>query len=181
MVYDVEEAIVGRRVTVFGANGRVGSLIVAELLTRGYDVVAVVHRGSRLPKNPHLRVIRADIYNSKSVDDAVVGSSAVVSALGSWGTHKKDILTVGMTHIIAGMQHHGIQRIVSLTGVEARALGDYLSFMHRLAHRMIRAVAGKILSDGEQHIVLLESSGLTWTDGSTLPHYVIASCSSGAV
>lgn len=151
------------QVTVFGANGKVGSRVVAELLKRQYDVVAFVHSNGRLPDDPHLRVYQGDIYDAKSVDEALAGSSIVISALGSWGTPKKDILTAGMTNIIAGMQQRGISRIVSLTGSEARASGDHLGLIHRLMHLLLRVVAGKVLVDGERHIELLSQSRLDWT------------------
>lgn len=151
------------QVTVFGANGKVGSLVVAELLRRNYDVVAFVHNKSDLPDSPHLKLFRGDIYNVQSVNEALTGSSIVVSALGSWGTAKKDVLTVAMTNIIPSMQQRGISKIVSLTGAEARAPGDHLGVIHRLMHLLLSIVAGKVLVDGEQHIAQLESSQLDWT------------------
>lgn len=152
-----------QQVTVFGANGKVGSLVVVELLKRDYDVVAFVHNKSHLPDSPHLKLFRGDIYNANSVDEALVGSSIVVSALGSWGTPKKDILTVGMSNIIPSMQRRGISRIVSLTGAEARASGDHLGVIHRLMHLLLGIVAGKVLADGERHVTQLENSQLDWT------------------
>lgn len=151
------------QVTVFGANGKVGSLVVVELLTRGHAVVAFVHNSHHLPKNANLKIVQGDIYAADDVDAAIAGSTAVVSCLGSWGTPKKDILSVGMTHIILSMQRHGVSRVVSLTGAEARAPGDVFSLIHRLAHLGLSVVAGKVLRDGEQHIQLLEQSSLDWT------------------
>lgn len=151
------------QVTVFGANGKVGSMVVDELLKRGYSVVAFVHQSHQLPANGNLKIVQGDIYNAKDVDRALVGSVAIISALGSWGTPKKDILTVGMTHIIPSMRQHGISRIVTLTGADARAPGDSVSIIHRLSHIGIGVVAGKILSDGERHINLLSRSELSWT------------------
>jgi putative NADH-flavin reductase len=163
MVSAQGESLMSDQVTVFGANGRVGSLVVRELLTRGYIVMAFVHRSHQLPASERLKIIQGDIYNAEDVDRAIAGSTVVISVLGSWSAPKKDILTVGMTHIIASMQRHGISRIVSLTGAEARASGDDLSIVHRLMHTALRIVAGKVLTDGERHIQLLAQSGLDWT------------------
>jgi putative NADH-flavin reductase len=151
------------QITVFGANGKVGSLIVADLLARGYSVVAFVHRTHHLPVHDKLTIHSGDVYQPDEVSTAIAGSTTVVSALGSWGTPKKDILTVGMRHIIAGMHEHGVTRIVSLTGADARAPGDKLSLIHRLSHFGIGVLAGKVLADGERHIQLLAQSDLDWT------------------
>ena len=151
------------QVTVFGANGQVGSRIVEELLTRGYQVVAFVHNSHQLPVSDTLQIIQGDIYNPSDVDAAIAGSMAVVSALGSWGTPNKDILTAGMRNIIVSMNHHNVARIVSLTGAEARAPGDVLSIVHRMMHTFLGVVARKVLIDGERHIALLAQSQLKWT------------------
>jgi putative NADH-flavin reductase len=151
------------QVTVFGASGRVGRLVVAELLARGYKVVAVVHRKNRLRPRPGLRIATGDIYDADAVDEALAGSQIVVSCLSSWGTVSKDILTVGTRHIIAAMKRREISRIVSLTGADARAAGDTLSLIHRLTHSVLRVIVPRILGDGEQHISLLEHSQLDWT------------------
>lgn len=152
-----------KRVTVFGANGRVGSLVVAKLLQNRLNVTAFVHSSSVLQAHKNLSIVRGDIHDARNVEEALVDSDAVISTLGSWATPKKDILQTGMAHIIPGMQSLGIKRIVSLTGSEARASGDALSSIHRLAHFAAKILAGKILQDGEAHIRMLEHSGLDWT------------------
>lgn len=152
-----------RQITVFGANGGVGQDVVRLLLERGYSVVAAVHSESRLPAHENLRVVKADVYDVMSIERAVAGSHAVISALGSWGTNRKDILTVGMTNIIPIMKASGIRRIVSVTGADARATGDKMGLIHRLTHMALGIVASKVLRDGERHTDLLEKSDLDWT------------------
>ena len=151
------------QVTVFGANGRVGRLVVAELVNRGYTVVAFVHNRSHFIETPRLRVISGDIYNAQDVEKALDGSSAVISALGSWGTPMKNILTVGMKHIIPAMKARDLSTIISLAGADARASGDMLEVVHRVSYPFLTAFIGKILADGERHITLLEKSDLDWT------------------
>jgi putative NADH-flavin reductase len=151
------------KIVVFGANGRVGSLVVAELLSRGHKVKAFVHSGSKFKDNPNLEIIKGDVYNAKDVDTAIHGSNAVISALGSWGTPKKNILTEGMKNIIPAMQQNKVKRIVSLTGSDASAPNDAENLLHRVSHLALLVVASKILKDGENHIKLLVESKLDWT------------------
>lgn len=152
------------QVTVFGASGKVGRLVVGALLADGHTVVAFVHSASPFGAHDKLRIIKGDIHTGHGVDEALKGSAAVVSALGSWGTKKKDIVSSGMERIIPAMQANHVKRIISLTGSDARASGDTLSLIHRLSHTFIRySPERKILGDGERHIRLLEASGLDWT------------------
>jgi putative NADH-flavin reductase len=153
------------QITIFGASGRVGQLVVAAALATGHDVVAFAHHRPNFTPHDHLRIVTGDIYKAEGVATAIAGSEVVISALGSWGTARKDVLTVAMRHIIPAMEASQAQRIISLTGSDARADGDTLSVLHRLSYSGIKLVPGlrKILSDGEQHIALLEASQLDWT------------------
>ena len=91
------------------------------------------------------------------------GSDAVISTLGSWGTPSKDIVSSGITAIIAAMQTCGVERIVSLTGADAFDSTDKPTFLRKLSRSFGLLVAGKILRDGEAHIRLLRESQLDWT------------------
>lgn len=150
-------------IVIFGASGKVGRLLVQYALENGYHVIAFVHRAKNLEKNPKLTMIEGDIYRPEDVRKALKHADIVLSALGSWGTRRKDVLSAAMTNIIPAMKQEKISRIISLTGAEARARGDELGFIHTIAHFFIGIVAGKILHDGEKHIELLEKSGLDWT------------------
>lgn len=151
------------KVVVFGANGKVGRLVVAKLLDNGYDVRAYVHSSAPFANDPKLEVVEGDVYDKTSVASAVRGCDAVMSTLGSWGTPKKDILTIAMQHIIPAMKTEGITKIVTLTGAASNAQGDYMSLLHNVGHALFAITAGKILEDGENHLAQLQGSGLDWS------------------
>lgn len=151
------------KIIVFGANGRVGQLVVARLLADNHSVKAIVHRNNPFATHANLEVISADIYKPDQYITAIKGCDAVVSTLGSWGTPQKDILATGMQHIIPAMQQYGVSRIVSLTGADARATSDTMSWAHYVGRGLLLIFAKKILLDGEKHLELLEESELEWT------------------
>jgi putative NADH-flavin reductase len=151
------------QITVFGANGKVGSKVVEGLLKNGHVVVAVVYKNNGMKPHPNLKIQEGDVHLADSVAHALEGSTVVVSALGSWGTKTKDILTAGMTNIVPAMQEQGIHRIVSLTGADARDESDKPSPARSVFHAFLRCTAPRILRDGEQHIAILRASGLDWT------------------
>ena len=150
-------------VTVFGASGKVGRLVVGEALARGHTVRAFVHRTNGLAPHPLLTIEQGDIYDVSAVSQAVHGSEAVISTLGSWGSRNKDVVSTAIRHIIPAMNAAGIDRIISLTGADSYDVTDTLTFSRRCWHSFARLVAGKILADGEEHIRLLRASALDWT------------------
>jgi len=151
------------QVTIFGANGKVGRLVVEKALKKGLRVVAFSHSETILKADPNLQIVQGDIYNSQDVNKAIMGSEIVISALGSWGTPNKDVLTEGMKNIIPSMNQQKISRIISLTGSDAYVEGEKYNLLHRLTHLLIGLLAKKILQDGERHLKLLKDSGLDWT------------------
>ena len=126
------------RITIFGASGRVGRLVVEGALKDGHEVVAFVHHKPKFPDNPHLKIAQGDIHQTADVAKAVKDADVVISALGSWGTKSKDIVSSGMANIIPAMQDSGVKRVISLTGADARAEGDALGLVHRLTHAAIK-------------------------------------------
>jgi putative NADH-flavin reductase len=151
------------QITVFGASGRVGQRVVALALERGHTVRAFAH--SRNPFSPHerLQVFRGNVGNQALVDEALRGSQAVISCLGSWGTKNKNILTKGMQAILPVMAEQKISRIVTVTGPAAFWSKDKPSLLQRLARVGLLLIAPKILRDSEEHLRLLEASQLDWT------------------
>jgi putative NADH-flavin reductase len=150
------------KVTVFGANGKVGRLVVAEALRRGHHVTAFVH-SKPLSQQERLRIIKGDVRDLDSVNQAIDQCDAVISTLSSWGTPTKDILSKGMRSIIPIMERRGIKRIVSLTGSGANVGSDKFTVIDRLSHAAFTLAAPKIMRDSEAHIRLLERSSLDWT------------------
>lgn len=152
------------RVTIFGASGKVGQLVTEKLLDAGYEVVAFVHNSSPFPKTSGLVIVQGDIHNLEDVIHAVKGSQIIISTLGSWGTKTKDIVSNGMKNIIEAMSKSHVIRVVSLTGSDAIASSDKPTIVDRVIHSFLKfSPARNILSDGEDHIRVLENSGTQWT------------------
>lgn len=150
-------------VVVFGANGKVGRKVVANLLKDGHNVRAFIHSHSSIAPNPKLKFIEGDIHEPGDVESAVKGADAVISALGSWGTKSKDIVSSGTANIIPAMKKHGVKRVISVTGAGARDSTDKPSLIDKLSRPLLFIAAAKILRDGEDHIAQLRASGLDWT------------------
>jgi putative NADH-flavin reductase len=151
------------QITILGSNGKVGRIVTEIALEKGFRVNALVHSHSALDKHPNLKIYKGNIYDSKSLSPAISGSSAVVSCLSSWKSDKKDILSSAMTNLIPLLEKQKINRVISLTGADARAINDDLSLLHKLSHSIIQIVGKSVMADSEKHIKLLEDSELNYS------------------
>lgn len=120
-----------KRLLIVGATGGTGRQLVAQALERGYTVTALVRNPSRLPlTDPRLVVIQGDVLDYASVESAMRGQDAVISALG----HKRylgptRILSNGTSNILRAMEENGVRRLICETtlgiGSSAGRLGLY--------------------------------------------------------
>jgi len=149
------------QITVFGASGKVGSLVVAEALQRGYIVVAFVHSHNAFEPNNKLIVRKGDVYSAEDVAAAITGSDVVISCLGSWGTKGRDVLTRFTGNVIPAMKAQGKPRVITLTGVGVQVHPS--KFLLWGLQLMRWLPAGKVFADAEMHLQLLAASDLEWT------------------
>ena len=151
------------QVTVYGASGKVGRLVVAELLADQHTVVAFVHQRNPFVGQTGVSVVSGSVDEPAAVALAAAGSQVLISTLGSWGTTTKTVVSTGTQAIIAAAQKHHIRRVITLTGASAFCSADTPTTSDRLTHQLLNLLAPKILRDGEQHLQLLEASALDWT------------------
>lgn len=70
-------------VTVFGATGKIGRLVVAALLQAGRHVTVYVRNPAKLDiSGPNLTVVQGVLADLGAIQESVRGSDAVISALG---------------------------------------------------------------------------------------------------
>jgi len=101
------------KLLVFGGTGGTGREIVAQALGQGHVVTALVRNPAALTtKHENLRVVRGDILDYPSVDAAVPGQDAVLSALGVRVLRKNTLLSDGTQTIIRAMERHGVKRFI---------------------------------------------------------------------
>jgi putative NADH-flavin reductase len=71
------------RLTVFGANGATGRLLVRQALDAGHEVAAVTRRPADFPfAHSRLTIVAADVRDGQAVTRALGGSETVLSSLG---------------------------------------------------------------------------------------------------
>jgi putative NADH-flavin reductase len=150
------------RVLIVGATGGTGRQLVAQALDRGHEVTAFVRDPARLGiEHPRLRAVQGDVLDYASVEAAVRGQEAVVSALG----HKRyfgpsRILSEGTRNLVRAMETHGVSRLVCQTslciGDSAGRMGLYYTFI------VIPIVVPFYFWDKTRQERLIAASGVEW-------------------
>ncbi len=101
-------------IVVFGANGPTGRLLTKQALAEGHTVTAVTRHPDIFPlQDGRLKVMRGDVFDLPSVEQAVAGQDAVLSTLGVPFSRKPiTVYSQGMAHIVQAMNRHGVRRLV---------------------------------------------------------------------
>lgn len=114
------------KIALIGATGFVGSALLAELLSRGHQVTALVRNASTLEAHPQLRTVTADAADPAQVQAAVTGHDAVISAFNAgWANpHLYRDFIAGSRAIVAGTEAAGVRRYLVVGGAGSLYLAD---------------------------------------------------------
>ena len=147
------------KIIVFGATGGVGQSVVRQALEKSFEVTAFVRNPAKLKvAHDNLRVIEGDAFNPGEVAAAIAGHDAVVSCLGSnQGMNKSTDLQEMVKNIAAGMQKHGVERIVytASAGIDKELPG--------ISGKVMMGVLKNALRDHRAAVDIIEANGLNYT------------------
>jgi putative NADH-flavin reductase len=172
------------KVTVFGANGDSEKEIVKSLVQNGHSVVAAVRRLDTVTSSDSIKVVKYDFADEASVKNAIAGSDAVISAIGSGKLRAaRDPTTLyrdGTRAIRKAMRECGIKRIIVLSsaGVDE----EYHQFPWFYSNIIRRYIMNSYIDMARMETVLEESDDLDWTsvrltyllEGKSNPDWVLA-------
>lgn len=156
------------RLTVFGANGATGRVLVRQALDAGHEVTAVTRRPAGFPfAHQRLVVAAADVRDGQAVTRALEGSEAVLSSLGVPFTRRPvTVYSEGVTIIAAVMGRLGVKRIVvvSSTTVEPHHHAEGGFMLNRVMQPLVSRTIGKTTyADMRAMEDILHGTDLDWT------------------
>jgi uncharacterized protein len=147
-------------ICLFGATGRVGTIILENALSDQHTVQALVRDPEKHNRQAAgLKVTAGNVLNETDLANSLTGSDVVISALNTDGT---TTLSESMPLIIKHIKKQGIKRIITIgtAGIlQARSAPHLYRFQSSESKR-------KSTRDAEEHLkayLLLEESGLDWT------------------
>lgn len=108
-----------KKVALIGASGFIGSQLVKELLSRGYQVTAIVRSADKIKNDDkNLKVVSADVFNTDKLAEVLKNNDAVISAYNPGWTNPNiyDDTIKGYQSIIEAVKNAGIKRLQAVGG-----------------------------------------------------------------
>jgi putative NADH-flavin reductase len=150
------------RVLIVGATGGTGRQLVDQAIERGLVVTALARDPSALRiEHPRLSVMRGDVLDYPSIEAAVRGQDAVLSALGHRQFFRPTrTVSEGTRNVLRAMDAHGVRRFICETalgiGESAGRMGLYYTFF------VIPVILPFYFWDKTRQERLIAASGLHW-------------------
>lgn len=152
------------KIIVFGASGGTGREVVKQALEAGHLVTAFVRTPSKVNlQHPNLRIAQGDVMDAAAVENAIAGQEAVISTLGPTRPPAPHMMETAARNIIAGMNKHGLRRLVATTGAGVRQPEDQPKGMDILIGILLNLLAREVVHDSAEGVRLIQSSDLDWT------------------
>ncbi|MEV0788688.1 NAD(P)-binding oxidoreductase [Kribbella sp. NPDC050459] len=153
------------KLTVLGATGQTGLLLVEQALSEGHQVTALVRRKGNLPDHPNLTIRLGELNDSETMTDAITGSEAVISCLGpapgrSSSLKKHSLMRTAVPAILASMTAAGVSRLILLS---ALGVGNSARITSPVARFAYKTVAKTAYDDKQVSERSLTTSNLDWT------------------
>lgn len=147
---------------IVGATGGTGQQLVTQALERGHQVTALVRRPPHAEPRPALTPVEGDVLDPGSLDSAMQGQEAVLSALG----HKRWLgpshtLSEGTRNLMAAMGRHGVQRFVCETALGISDAWWRMGLYYTLFVRPV--ILPFYFGDKVRQEAVIRASDLAWT------------------
>ncbi|KHK62570.1 MULTISPECIES: NAD(P)-dependent oxidoreductase [Pseudomonas] len=148
------------KVVLYGAMSSLGSALMAELLRRQHEIIAILDDLTALAPRPGLRAKTGDLFDPERVKQSVAGASAVVCLLNAPGLPmnseqvERSLIpgpveqVLAVDALIAGMQAVNISRLF--------LVGNFAVLEEEMDDDLQRHAAEEILD-------ALKNSALQWT------------------
>jgi putative NADH-flavin reductase len=158
-------------IAIFGATGVTGRCLVEQALDQGYDVTAFARNpASMTTEHVRLSVVRGDVFQKASVQEAVANQDAVLCTIGghdrlraalSGHPREPGLCTIGTRNILDAMKMFGVFRLICLS---AWGIGDSKGRVPVIFRNVIFPLLMKEeYEDKEAQEQLIRQSNLDWT------------------
>ena len=152
------------RIVIFGATCATGRQLVQQAIAAGHQVVAYTRDPSKIDaESERLTVVKGELTDEASIENAIDGADAVISLLGPRGSSDQKPLTRGMQNIVKVMKASGVRRLVASSTLSVRDTGDKPSLTVSLLVNIIKTTMRAAYEDIIGAAEVVRGSGLDWT------------------
>ena len=155
-----------KKITVFGANGGIGTHVVRQALGAGHAVTAVVRDSARFDiTHPALDVVTVPgLTDPEALRPALEASDAAISGVGPRGRKNGPVASTATDSILHALDASGVQRFVAVSAVPVGPVPEGESFVNRrILLPFISAFARDVYVDLAEMEEEIEHSATQWT------------------
>jgi putative NADH-flavin reductase len=153
-------------ITVFGASGAIGKLLIRQALDNGYSVRAYVRNPSKLDlEHPNLETNQGELRDFGKIKLAISGADVVISTLGPPLKRKYDDFSVleGHKNIIKAMETENIKRFITIATPSVISTKDKPSLATKMPTIMAKIFFPSAYKEIVQLGEVVKDSKLDWT------------------
>jgi len=150
------------KILVLGATGGTGRLIVQQALAQGYEVTAMVRSAEKGRELVGAKLVIGDARDEAALRQALTGQDAVVSALGTPASPRKEVtlLSTATQALVSAMQAERVPRLVAITGMGAGDSVGHGGFV--FDHLIYPLLLRNVYADKNRQEAIVRDSGLDW-------------------
>jgi len=153
-----------KKIIVFGATGGTGKLVVEQALEAGHQVTVVVRNPDAFTiRHKNLEIIKGDVFQPLTFENALKEKDAVVSCLGIQKREPTTVYSEGVKNIAQAMLKAGVNRIICISS-GAVIIPPKSSFMLKfITKNILQRLYKHIYADMLLMEKMLSESNLNWT------------------
>lgn len=146
---------------IFGATGDTGRELVKQGLEQGHVVTGFSRHADELTQDyPAVQAVQGDVTDMATVEKAVQGQDAVLSALGSSSLKRNPALVKGVENIVTAMEQHNVRRLVYQSSLGVGDSREQVNFLVR--YIIIPLVLRPAIKDHAEKEHIIQQSNLDW-------------------
>lgn len=147
-------------ITIFGATGTIGRLVVEQALAAGHEVTAFTRDAARVSTHrDRLQVVEGDVTDPAACLPSVKGADAVIVALGAG--RKGEVREAGTRAVIEAMKQAGGGRLIVQSTLGVGTSRPNLNLLWKYV--MFGALLRPAYADHVRQERVVEESDLAWT------------------
>jgi len=148
-------------VLIFGASGGTGRELAEQAVAHRHMVTAFVRRPEKFTiHHANIKIHQGDVSDRASVESALQGQDAAISALGGASLFKREpAFVVGIHNIVSSMERASIRRFIYLSADTVRNARNKFNALRKL---LIALIFSKTAADHELNEGMIRQSHLDW-------------------
>lgn len=154
------------QITILGATGFVGKVLVKQALQEGYRVKVLVRSKKALENlKAEIEIIEGEYFSPQKVEEAIEGSIAVLSTIGPPLTDKNVDVSkyhLAMENLIQSIEKHGIRKFINIAGAGVKFPNEQLSFRRKALRLLLKLIGKNIVLVKDEELELLYNSNINF-------------------